>query len=222
MWKINELKEKGRTAFKANYWTCVLMALLLSVLTGYAAAASGSSGEDAEVITQSIRNMPPGVLVAIAGIFTGLFIVGILIKIFLINPLSVGCYASFIENIDHPVKLDVIKKGFRNFKNVFITLFLRDLFLFFWTLLLIIPGLIKAYSYRMVPYILAENPSLPPTECIRRSREMMKGNKWNAFVLDLSFIGWNILSVLTLGILGIFWTRPYKESTNAALYLALC
>ncbi len=222
MWKINELKEKGRTAFKANYWTCVLMAFLLSILTGYAAVASGSGGEDAEVISQSFRNLPPGVMVAVAGILAGFIIIGILVKIFLVNPLSVGCYASFIENIDHPVKLEVIKKGFRNFKNVFITLFLRDLFLALWTLLLIVPGLVKTYSYRMVPYILAEDPNTPPMECIRRSREMMKGNKWNAFVLDLSFLGWNILSVLTLGILGIFWTRPYKESTNAALYLTLC
>ena len=70
----------------------------------------------------------------------------------------------------------------------------------------------------MVPYILAEHPELSANEIITRSREMMNGNKWRAFVLDLSFIGWEILSVLSLGIVHIFWTSPYMHSTHAALY----
>ena len=73
----------------------------------------------------------------------------------------------------------------------------------------------------MVPYILTDYPELSPTEVITASRKMMDGHKWNTFLLDLSFIGWFILTALTLGLVGIFWASPYWQSTNAALYLEL-
>jgi len=98
---------------------------------------------------------------------------------------------------------------------------LYSLFVFLWSLLLIFPGIIKSYSYRMVPYILRDNPDLSATEVITRSREMMDGHKGNAFLLDLSFIGWVLLGVITCGLVMVLWTRPYMENTNAALYLRL-
>ena len=73
----------------------------------------------------------------------------------------------------------------------------------------------------MVPYILVDQPELTATQAITRSRQMMKGNKWRAFVLDLSFILWYLLSALTLGLLGLFFVHPYYEATNAELYQAL-
>ena len=79
----------------------------------------------------------------------------------------------------------------------------------------------KAYEYRLVDYLLAENPALSSAEACEQSRTLMDGNKWNAFVLDLSFIGWNVLSYLTLGLVGLFYASPYENSTNAALYEAL-
>lgn len=221
MWTIREMKEKGKIAFKANYWPCILAAFLLTLLAGGLTVSSKFNESDGTSILESFKQLPPEVMAAVAGLSVTVSIVLLLLRIFLFNPLSVGCYGFFIENHEQPATLDVLKKGFRNYGNVFITLFLKDLFLVLWTLLLIVPGLIKAYSYRMVPYILAEDPSLSPMECISRSREMMRGHKWNAFVLDLSFIGWHLLTALTFGIVGIFWTNPYKESTDAALYLAL-
>ena len=83
------------------------------------------------------------------------------------------------------------------------------------------PGIIKAYEYRMIPYILAENPDIDTKEAFARSKEMMTGNKWDAFVLDLSFLGWILLSVCTCGILAIFWVNPYMYMTDAELYVAL-
>ena len=80
---------------------------------------------------------------------------------------------------------------------------------------------IKAYEYRMIPYLLADNPSMSQEEAFALSREMMKGQKWKTFVLDLSFIGWDILSIFTGGILSMFYVQPYKMMTNAALYEAL-
>ena len=73
----------------------------------------------------------------------------------------------------------------------------------------------------MVPYILADEPDLSPTDTITRSRQMMDGHKWHAFCYDISFIGWFLLTIITCGIVGLFWYGPYKNSSDAALYLAL-
>ena len=102
-----------------------------------------------------------------------------------------------------------------------LTMFLQGLFLVLWTLLFIVPGIVKAYAYRLTPYLLSEHPELTGTQAITLSRQMMKGHKWRAFVLDLSFIGWILLSVLTLGILTIFYVGPYMNATDAELYEAV-
>ena len=84
-----------------------------------------------------------------------------------------------------------------------------------------IPGIVKSYEYRMIPYIMAEHPELSYKEAFRMSKEMMQGNKWSAFVLDLSFLGWHILGIMTLGILEIFYVAPYVAMTDAYLYKTL-
>ena len=82
-------------------------------------------------------------------------------------------------------------------------------------------GWIKGYSYMMVPYLAAENPDIKGREAIAVSRKMMRGNKWNAFLMDCSFLGWNLLSLFTLGLINIFYANPYKQGARAELYLAL-
>ena len=125
-------------------------------------------------------------------------------------------------NGKEPATLGELGYGFRNnYGNILATILLRDVFLVLWTMLFIVPGIIKAYSYKLVPYLLSEDPTLSPTDAITRSREMMNGNKWNAFVLDLSFLGWHILSALTAGLLGIFYVNPYVAATDAELYRAI-
>ena len=93
--------------------------------------------------------------------------------------------------------------------------FLQTLYVLLWTLLLIIPGIVAGYSYAMTPYILAENPDLTASEAISRSKEMMEGNRMDLFVLELTFIGWELLCILTLGI-GNLWLGPYKAAAKAA------
>ena len=93
----------------------------------------------------------------------------------------------------------------------------RILFTFLWMLLFIIPGIIAAYGYSMANFILAENPDLSPREAIKRSKELMDGHKFELFRLWLSFIGWDILTVLTLGVLSI-WVGPWKQAATAAFY----
>lgn len=221
MWTIQEVKEKARTAFKANYWPCVGVGLLMSVLTGGTTFSSSAQGDSTELQNA----LESGQTEVIAGIIIGfavVSIVSILVKIFIANPVEVGGYRFFKENTEEPgAAFGLIKTGFHNFGHTFATLLLRDLFLILWALLFIIPALIKGYSYCMVPFILAEHSELSATEVITRSRQMMNGHKWRAFVLDLSFIGWILLGVLTLGLGLVFWTEPYMYSTRAALYLKL-
>ena len=117
--------------------------------------------------------------------------------------------------------MNIIKVGFTDYGHKFCTMLLYSVFLVLWTMLFIIPGIIKSYSYRMVPFIVQDYPELSAREVINKSREMMNGQKMEAFKLDLSFIGWFALSLLTLGLVGVFWTNPYFYNTNAALYRRL-
>ena len=143
-------------------------------------------------------------------------------SVFLINPLEVGTNRFFVQNLKLDANLREICFAFdHNYLNCVKILFFRDLYVFLWSLLFIIPGIIKAYEYRMVPYILGDNPNIDREEAFALSNMLMQGNKGKAFVLDLSFLGWYILNGLTLGILGIFYVNPYIKQTNAALYLKL-
>ncbi len=98
--------------------------------------------------------------------------------------------------------------------------FLRGLYVFLWTLLLVVPGIIASFSYAMTPYIMAEHPEYGANEAIGLSKELMRGNKWRFFYLEFSFIGWLLLSGLTLGI-GFLWLIPYVEAANAAFYRSI-
>ena len=303
MWVRKDLKEKAKAAFKANYWSCVVAALILSILIGGSATIASSVGGnggtalpqtteqttsdgtltingvelnrdtiDGAAISQALNALSKGleegkinvngedidvtdtaklrevqkaiedlqnedlsqyshedieagtaaILALIGGVLLICAIIGTLLRIFLFNPLVVGCQGFFMVNSREKATLGEIKRGFSPswIHNVGAML-LKDIFLCLWSLLFVIPGIIKSYSYAMVPYILADDTSLSAREAITRSREMMNGNKWRAFVLDLSFIGWILLSVCTLGILSIFYVNPYMYSTHAELYNTL-
>ena len=106
---------------------------------------------------------------------------------------------------------------FGRFKEAFVMQLLRSIFIFLWSLLLVIPGIIATFSYAMAPYILYENPGMSASDAIAASKQMMDGNKWRLFCLNFSFIGLSILSVFTLGILNL-WLIPYMEASYAAFY----
>lgn len=143
-------------------------------------------------------------------------------KYLLLTPFEYGCRKFFRKNLDEPAKLSNIVYVFdSHYKNVVKTAFLRDLFIWLWSLLFVIPGIIKSYEYRLVPYIVSENPNINYKDALAESKKLMQGNKWKTFVLDISFIGWDILSLMTWGFLDIFFVGPYKASTEAALYETL-
>ena len=137
----------------------------------------------------------------------------------IINPFVVGIERFFVRNLNQPAMVSETAYGFdHNYREVAKTMLFRDLRILLWGLLFIIPGVVKSYEYRMIPYLLADDPTMTMDRAFAESRRMMQGNKWSAFVLDLSFLGWHLLSLLTLGILEIFYVAPYQFMTNAALY----
>lgn len=226
MWIIEEVKARGKAAMKANYWNSVLAGFLVSLAvsgTGIWNAARSFQGSSDEMYTNAVTDeQAMQIMAAMAGAALVFTVVSSIISILVLNPLLVGCRHFFRRNLPSPAPTDEIGWGFKNRygRNV-LTMFLSSLFLVLWSLLFIIPGLVKCYSYRLVPYILEDYPDASPTEVITMSREMMNGNKMRAFELDLSFIGWTLLTVVTLGIAGVFYVNPYYASTDAALYEAI-
>ena len=217
-WNGSDLKQMARTALHGSYWKCVLAGFLLSITIASFAPGGSSGGEAVYEDPESIRNYLPVIMTAV-------FVAGSLgmaLRIFLLRPLEVGCRNFFKNDIYYPSELNCLSAGFSgNYWNVVWIMFCRDIFTFLWTCLLIVPGIIKSYEYKMIPYILAENPNLSREEVFALSKRMMDGEKMDTFVLELSFIGWAILAAFTCGMVGIFYYQPYLALTEAALYQAL-
>ena len=155
-------------------------------------------------------------------IFMVAMVIGFVFDAFIINPIELGCRRFFRKNLDEPAGLSNLMFAFdTNYKNVVKTMFFRDLYITLWSFLFIIPGIIKKYEYRMIPYLLSEDPTMSKEEAFAESKRLMTGNKWKTFVLDLSFILWDFASMFTCGLVGVFYVNPYKQSTDAALYEAL-
>lgn len=234
MWDRKELKDRAKGAFKQNYWKSVLVALILTLFGGdanrfftlssnnFSSFNGNSSMFDDEEITALFQFITPELIATVLGVVLIIWVISILIKVFVLNPFLLGTYQFSKNTLRENGKLSDLGSGFDNcyLRNVKV-LFLRDLFVFLWTLLFVIPGIIKFYEYKMIPYLLTEYPEMDRNEAFQISKRMMQGNIGKAFVLDLSFILWIILSVLTCGLVGVFWFCPYKMLTDAALYEAL-
>ena len=154
----------------------------------------------------------------ILGILLG--ILRILLNFFIVNPIMVGQSSFFYKNRYEKTSIGELAFAF-NREDLFPvvkTMFLRDLYIVLWSFLLIIPGIVKSYAYRMVPFILSEYPQMPAKEAIRLSSEMTRGHKWKMFVLDFSFFGWYFLGAVSFGIVNVLYTMPYVYATEAELY----
>lgn len=142
------------------------------------------------------------------------------ISLFVLLPLAAGYSNSMrvlLETGDNRLTNNSFSLAFGNWLHVVWGMILSTIYIFLWTLLLIIPGIIKSYSYALTPYILVEHPEMSANEAIEESMRLMDGHKFDLFYLQLSFIGWAILSILSLG-LGVFWLIPYQMTAQAAFY----
>lgn len=132
-------------------------------------------------------------------------------------PIQWGMYVSFKRLLNkRELELSWLFDGYKG-SRIWTTTVLQTVYTMLWSLLLIIPGIIKSYSYAMTPYILEDNPELKNNAAIEKSMEMMQGHKLDLFLLDLSFIGWAFLCMLTFG-LGFFWLESYMLTARAAFY----
>ena len=142
----------------------------------------------------------------------------IVIGTILLLPLSYSIKVIFLDlNRGQELNASDLFGGFKDYGRILLTMLLTDIYIFLWSLLFVIPGIIKYYSYSMVPYVLRDYPDLSFDEAIEQSMHMMNGFKSKLFMLDLSFIGWAILCVFTLGI-GFFWLMPYVYTNHALFY----
>lgn len=158
------------------------------------------------------------IISAICGVLSSFAGIGSLIALLITGPFTVAFALLGIKVIrGEGITVADMFNGFKNLGNTFLLYLTNQIFIFLWSLLLIIPGIIKSFSYSMSYYIMAENPEISASEARKQSIIMMQGNKWRLFCLHFSFIGWYILCGLTFGIL-YFWVAPYVETATAAFY----
>lgn len=214
-----ELKKRGKIAFKSNYAASVLNGIILTIA---AQGVSFSISLSDDQLTRLMESMSWTMLLQVLRAAIPGLLATLILSIFVLAPFEVGSRHFFIENGRKPVKLSECLYGFKNnYWNIVMTMFLKNLYQNLWSLLFFVPGVIKGYSYRLVPFILAENPDISPNEAIRLSRCLMNGNKWKSFVLDLSFLGWEAASLFTLNILHYLYVAPYNGATYAEFYEAV-
>lgn len=207
-------------AFKKNYVSAVVVALLMGIFGTVSGESSARRvSENSDIYSGNLFNvgMITGLL---AGIATVVILIILVAKVFVGNLLKMGGYRFFILNQTAQPGIGTLLDGFRSghYVNIVLTMFLRDLFTTLWSLLLVVPGIVKHYEYLMVPYIIAENPAMDYKEAFQISKQMMDGEKMEAFIMDLSFLGWYLLSAVTCGLLAIFYVNPYVQASFAEMY----
>ena len=209
-----ELRAIARENLQGNWGISVGVALVAALLGGM---VTGSGNISFQFNENTVRNLPP--------VFWGFLlpfvsVVGLLgLAMFIIGGVVELGYAKFLLK-QHDKKELVFADLFSQFERFgtgFAQRFLRTLYTALWTLLFVVPGIIKSLSYAMTPFILEDHPELTASEAINRSKKLMDGHKMDLFILNLTFIGWGILSVLTFGI-GFLFLNPYQNAAYAAFY----
>lgn len=246
MWTRRQLKDGAKDFLRKHYWKAFLVCLIVIIVGGGNGQSASKRAEkdrvDVPSFEQNIFDRDIGfssnnvafnsffkmlgrgspVFFIATSTFAFIAILFIILTITIGYALKVGQSRFFLRGFNDDVTINNLFSVFNKeeYFSVVKTMFIRDLYNVLWFFVFIIPGIIKAYEYSMVKYILSEQPNLSPNEAITMSREMTKGHKWDMFVLDLSFIGWNLLASLLFGI-GFIFLQPYIEATQARLYNVL-
>lgn len=231
MWTRKKIKTEAKILIKYHYWWMVLVSLIILFAAGSSSGSLGggysagsNSGNSYGSTDYSSTDIVLFITVICIILMVALLIsaIAFAFRAFLLNPLYVGCLRYILNTRQGNRNFADIIFAFSNcYMNVVKIMFLRDVKLFLWTLLFIIPGIVKHYEYQMIPYILSENPAIDSTRAFDLTKTMTYGDKWNIFVLALSFLPWEILSACTCLIVGVFWVNPYVNVTMAELYIEL-
>lgn len=232
----SDFRELARKALSGKWGSAVLTTLVASILGADIMVSGGSSTTGITNSVTNVVNRGSGDSSSYDGILSSMsltsmtYILGavmVAVSVLLIVGLIQYVIGSFVSLGLIQYNLDLIDGKDVEFGQIFskasmfgkaFWLRLRmGIFTFLWTLLFIIPGIIKSYAYSMSGFILAENPEMTAKEAMQVSEKMMVGNKWRLFCLQFSFIGWQILCILSLGI-GSLWLTPYTNAATAAFY----
>ena len=220
-----ELRKKAWESLKGKYWMAFAVVLVLGLLTSIGTSMLTGSQNLMNVVSMvdpsemdATAQLGATVLLGVASVMG---IIGFLVSILVGNAVAVGLCNYFIKNTDSTPSFKDAFSGFKvKYGRNIGTLLLVDIKTVLWSLLLIVPGIIKTYEYAIIPYILADDPEISSKEAFKKAKQMMKGNKWRLFKLNLSFIGWAILCIFTLGI-GVFFLSPYLNAASAEFYAEL-
>lgn len=212
-----QIRLKARESLKGEYWYAVLTAFVASIF-GALLVNGGSFSVNVEERFSELFTKLPAIIkwyLMIVGSAAGALS---LVNLILGGVIQLG-YADYLlkqhDREIHTTK-DIFSK-FDYFAQGFLQLLLRNIFTVLWTLLFIIPGIVKSFAYAMTPFIMAENPDMSAKEAIKLSQEKMMGHKGELFWLCLTFFGWSLLAVLTGGI-GYIFLNPYMNAAYAAFY----
>jgi uncharacterized membrane protein len=230
MWNRAGLKANAKENLRRYYWPAFLVCIISGIFSGGGRGFSFNYNDINRYKNRFDRgssfdgfSIDPGVFFMVAGIAASVFliimIIALVVGILVGAPLIVGKNRYFMSNRDVNTGVGAIGYAFNSgyYWNVVKIMFLMSIYILLWTLLLIIPGIIKTYEYAMVPYILAENPEIDSARAFELSKEMMMGQKWDYFVLGLSFIGWYFVGLILCGV-GMLFVNPYYEATLAEFY----
>lgn len=208
-----ELKNSALAALKGNWAPAVLGAIFFTFATCLI-TSPGYCSNMAAFDMPFFNSINPKLL----KIFSNS---SFLLNFFLLYPLSLGysvAHKELLQNGDAAITRNTVRLAFSDYVRNAVSILLVYLYTLLWTLLFIVPGIIKGLAYSLTPFIVKDNPQLLPNEAINLSMKMMKGHKFDLFYLYLSFIGWIFLAILTLGI-GLLWVIPYMQTSMAAFYL---
>ncbi|PYG88526.1 uncharacterized protein DUF975 [Ruminiclostridium sufflavum DSM 19573] len=233
MWLREELKSRAKAVLKLNYWKAFLISIVIGIAGGNGGGGGSSrtnfnnhsdsgSWTSSEALFSNFKVNIFAIIALGAAIVFVIIVIVLAFRIFIGYPLEVGGRRYFVKSARYEDNRNCFSFAFyrENYSGIVFTMLLKGLQNFLWYLLFIIPGIVKSYSYSMVPYILADNPNIGNRRAIELSNNMTDGHKLNMFVLDLSFILWYLLCMVTLG-LGFLFLQPYLDATKAELYLVL-
>jgi uncharacterized membrane protein len=228
MWSREFLKDRAKAVLRVSYWRAFLVSLIIVIVGGGDDSfnfnwnfGNNNSQNGSNSLLRQGAEMFPLVEVLLNYIIV-VILIALVLRIFLGYIIEVGGRRYFVQSAQNNIDMKYLGYGFSKEKylNIIGTMLWRSLLNFMWFLLLIIPGIVKAYAYRMVPYILADNPNIGYDRAIELSNKMTDGQKMDMWILDLSFIGWYLLGTLLL-LVGVLFVRPYENATKAELYLEL-
>ena len=220
-----EVRARAWESLKGKYW----LAFAVILVAGFIGSIGDIFVSFGQRLGEVLGMVEPAELdstMAIGAlVFSGVVIISAIIgglySIFVTDALTVGTCNYFIKNTDSKPSFKDIFSGFKvKYGRNIGTLLLVGIKTVLWTLLFIIPGIIKSFEYAIIPYILADDPEISTNDAFKKAKQMMNGNKWRLFKLEFSFIGWFLLCVLTLGI-GTLFLIPYVNAANAEFYVEL-